>query len=193
MRWITWILLFVLLFACSTTHKIRIPKLPCLYPHEGFDFTICHDFAFYVDDIRTIVPTGFTTDLASIPRILWSVYSPNKANTIPGSVIHDYLYFCPNKITRKQADSIFFDALIYKGVKPRTAFKYWVAVRAFGKNHFNEGAICTHDYSRTKNTIGHLRMARAAAPKLIAAYNKNRQRRKENHRRPHASQENGVA
>lgn len=100
---------------------------------------------------------GFTTDLASIPRILWSIYSPNKANTIPAAVIHDYLYFCPGEMTRAEADSIFYDALIYKHVSTFTAYKYWFAVRTLGHSHFNEGAVCTFGITRIKNSIGNRR------------------------------------
>lgn len=100
---------------------------------------------------------GFTTDLSSIPRILWSIYSPNKANTIPAAIIHDYLYFCPGEISRSEADSIFYDALIYKHVSTLSAYKYWIAVRIFGKSHFNQGAVCTFTFLRFKNTIGNKR------------------------------------
>lgn len=154
MRLMTWILSCLLLCSCSTTHKVKIPKPPCLYPFVNYDFTLCRQFNFVIDDMPYKVPQGFTTDLASIPRILWSIYSPNKANTIPAAVIHDYLYFCPGEMTRAEADSIFYDALIYKHVKTRTAFKYWIAVRAFGHSHFNEGAVCNYTVSRIKNSNG---------------------------------------
>lgn len=154
MRLMTWILSYLLLCACSTNHKIDIPKPPCLYPFVDYNFTICQPFYYLVDGQRHVVPMGFTTDLASVPRILWSIYSPNKANTIPPAVIHDYLYFCPGEMSRSEADSIFYDALIYKHVNTRTAFKYWIAVRAFGFTHFNEGAQCTFSTSGVDNTAG---------------------------------------
>jgi hypothetical protein len=157
MRLWTWILSCLFLCACSTHHKIDIPRPPCLYPFYDYDFTLCQPFNYSVNGINFQVPLGFTTDLASIPRLLWSIYSPNKANTIPGAVIHDYLYFCPGEMTRAEADSIFYDALIYRHVNTITAFKYWMAVRVFGSSHFNKGAVCSTTTARFHNTIGHYR------------------------------------
>jgi len=152
-------LLCLCLSSCSTNHQIKIAKEPCFYPLKNYDFTLCEDFTFSVDGVSQTIPKGFTTDWATIPRFLWSVYSPNKAETIPAAVIHDYLYFCPQQRSRKEADSIFYDALVYQGFSKRTAFKYWMAVRIFGNSHFNQGALCNHAYSRTENSISHLRMA----------------------------------
>jgi len=154
MRLMTWILSCLLLCSCSATHKIEIPKPPCLYPFVDYDFTICEPFLYNVDGKSYRVPQGFTTDLASIPKILWSIYSPNKANTIPAAVIHDYLYFCPGEMTRAEADRIFYDVLLYKHVHSFTAYKYWASVRAFGFSHFNQGALCTTRTIVVENSNG---------------------------------------
>lgn len=159
--------LLISLAACSMSHEIKIARPPCLYPFKNYDFTLCRTFKFKVDEKSYRVHQGFATDLASIPRVLWSIYSPTRAETIPGAVIHDYLYFCPGQMTRKEADSIFYDSLIVKGISRFTAFRYWIAVRLLGKSHFNEGAYCYHGYARTTNTIGNLRVAYAAAPNYL--------------------------
>lgn len=39
-----------------------------------------------------VVPAGFVTDLASIPRVFWSLLPPDGAYTFP-AIIHDYLYW----------------------------------------------------------------------------------------------------
>jgi hypothetical protein len=157
MRFMTWILSCLLLCSCATHHKVEIKKPPCLYPFANYDFTLCQPFLYKLDGTPYVIHAGFTTDLASIPKILWSIYSPNKANTIPAAVIHDYIYFCPGEMSRKEADSIFYDALIYKHVSTGVAFRYWAAVRLFGKSHFNDGAICTHGLVKTRNTNGLIR------------------------------------
>ena len=41
---------------------------------------------------RVDVPIGFVTDLASIPRIFWSILRPDGAYTYP-AIVHDYLYW----------------------------------------------------------------------------------------------------
>jgi hypothetical protein len=154
-----WIALTLLLAGCAVSHDVKIIKQPCLYPHVNYDFTLCRNFRFSVDGDEYLIPRGFTTDLASIPKVLWSIYSPMKTETIAGAVIHDYFYFCPGTMNRQEADAIFYDALIAKGVSKKTAYRYWAAVRIFGSSHFNQGASCIHAYARTENTIGHLRVA----------------------------------
>ena len=42
-----------------------------------------------------VVPTGFVTDLASIPRVFWSVLRPDGEYAY-AAVIHDYLYWVSN-------------------------------------------------------------------------------------------------
>lgn len=157
MRLMTWILSCLLLCSCSSTYKIEIPKPPCLYPFVDYDFTLCQPFVYILNDKVLFVPMGFTTDLASVPRFLWSIYSPNKANTIPAAIIHDYLYFCPGNLSRSEADAIFYSALIYKNVGVITAYKYWASVRLFGRSHFEQNAVCSYSEETFKNSIGHCR------------------------------------
>lgn len=158
MRLIAWVLSCLLQVSCSfPSYKITIPKPPCLYPFAHFDFMLCKPFNYVVNDVVYQVPRGFTTDLASIPRPLWSIHAPFKANTIPGAIIHDYLYFCPGELTRKEADDIFYEALVVKKVSILSAYQYWFAVRLFGSSHFNEGAECFFGVTRIKNSLGEKR------------------------------------
>jgi len=39
-----------------------------------------------------IVPAGYITDLASIPRLLWNIIPPNFSESQQASVVHDYIY-----------------------------------------------------------------------------------------------------
>lgn len=130
--------LLMILQSCSSNHAIEIQNNPCLIPYRDYDFILCEPLLFSIDNVYYSVPAGFETDLASVPRILWSIYSPSKAETIPGAVIHDFLYSGVLDVTRKEADSILFDALILKGTPQITAFKYWAAVRLFGNSHFKQ-------------------------------------------------------
>lgn len=42
---------------------------------------------------RTVViPQGFTTDFASIPKLLWTILPPNGQAYDRAAVVHDYLY-----------------------------------------------------------------------------------------------------
>lgn len=77
-----------------------------------------------------IVPIGFETDLASVPRffLTWLVFG-GLANE--ASVVHDYLYRIkyPNKET---ADKEFYGAMITTGIPKWKAWCMWKAVSWFG-------------------------------------------------------------
>jgi len=38
-----------------------------------------------------VVPVGFVTNGADIPRVFWSFYPPNRSDYLPAVVVHDYL------------------------------------------------------------------------------------------------------
>lgn len=48
---------------------------------------------FYIlsNGIKIVIPAGFTTDLASVPRLAWPIISPFGVLLIPG-LIHDFAY-----------------------------------------------------------------------------------------------------
>lgn len=54
-------------------------------------------------DVR--VPSGFVTDLASIPQIFWPVM-PRDGKYLPAAIVHDYLYWRQDR-PRQDADMIF--------------------------------------------------------------------------------------
>lgn len=84
------------------------------------------------------VPKGFKTDFASIPRIFWNIIAPIGKHTLP-SVLHDYLYEYGASlgISRKEADKIFWDAMIDSHVAQITANVMWFCVRVFAKSRYN--------------------------------------------------------
>ena len=60
-----------------------------------------------------IVPEGFVTDFASVPRLFWSIFPPLGPWAL-AAILHDWLYqTCGEfgKYTRKQADEIFREAM----------------------------------------------------------------------------------
>ena len=60
-------------------------------------------------DKEIIVPKGFRTDLASVPRLLW-VFIPPMGRYSCASVVHDYL--CTINYNRKEADKVFYELMI---------------------------------------------------------------------------------
>lgn len=96
-----------------------------------------------------LVMTGFSSDLASIPRILWFALAPYELST-SAPLVHDYLYRNAGKPTeihrddyydfiligykvfsRKESDRIFFKIMIDEGVSWIKAKIAYYAVRIF--------------------------------------------------------------
>ena len=106
------------------------------------------------------VPKGFVTDFASIPHVpiallglvavflgnwlgnIWLsilgaciifciVQLPNAGKYGKAAVLHDRIYQTHSR-TRREADSIFKEAMLVSGTLPITAFVIWLAVRLFG-------------------------------------------------------------
>lgn len=89
-----------------------------------------------------IVPEGFTTDFASIPRILWNIL-PATGKYGEAAVVHDYLYVCGGHVpqwqytfTKKDADRIFLQAMTLLEVPAWQRYPMYQAVRWFGRGSF---------------------------------------------------------
>jgi len=98
------------------------------------------DLKVYVEFTNSIieVPEGFTTDFASIPRVLWGILPPFGKYT-SAAVIHDYLYKNPTllhpkilremDLTRHECDAIFEELLIKSTCKKwKRIAMYWGVV-----------------------------------------------------------------
>ena len=86
------------------------------------------------------VPRGFVTDLASVPRLFWSVFPPCDTYT-SSAVIHDYLYwFQLDECDRKCADNVLRLAMKEAGVEKVTRDAIYNAVRIGGASAWNENA-----------------------------------------------------
>lgn len=130
--------LCLLLCGCVRQYDIKFLNRPIISPYSKFDFKLAQQFDVHIKSIQTkairtiSIRRGFVTDLASVPRIMWSCYSPNDSRTIPAAILHDYLYRYKLGFTRKEVDDIFFYALIKAHTKPMRAIKYYIGVRVFG-------------------------------------------------------------
>lgn len=80
------------------------------------------------------VPKNFITDGASCPQILWALCAPMAGPQAEAAVLHDYLYSkdCTLPYTRKQADDIFYDAMIDNGTSKARACLIHRGVRLGG-------------------------------------------------------------
>lgn len=90
----------------------------------------------YPSDDVILVPTGFVTDLASIPRIFWTILPPNGEYS-KAAIVHDYLY--DNAInTKEYADNVFLEAMTVLGVCFWRRYLIYWAVRLFGRGQYDK-------------------------------------------------------
>lgn len=83
------------------------------------------------------VPVGYETDLASVPRIVWSIIRPDDPTVRRAAVIHDYIYTnLTNYITKKEADDLFHVMLLEDCTYPLKARVMWCAVRVGGRGNW---------------------------------------------------------
>lgn len=131
-------LLSILLLACNTAMKIEYDKKPCIVPVEDYHYRLGESLLIKINEESFLIPKNFKTDLASIPRPLWSIYSPHNASFVTPAIIHDYFYNQSTSVNRREADTIFYYTLLKEGVPRHTAFIFWISVRAFGYFSFHK-------------------------------------------------------
>lgn len=81
--------------------------------------------------IRVMVPIGFRTDFASIPRPFWRLYSPS-GPWRAAAVVHDYLYTVGANCPRFLADAMFRHLMEVSGCCVWQRLPIYYAVRLFG-------------------------------------------------------------
>jgi hypothetical protein len=142
-------LFFVALLYCCFTYwmapkdiLVTFEDTACIKPHHTYRYLTCDTLLVNINGNILTIPAGFDTDLASIPHWLWSFISPQYSAFVYPSIMHDYLYGCPGRLTRDYIDDLFYSALLTEGVSHFTATQMYFAVRLFGQSHFSEGQNC---------------------------------------------------
>ncbi len=101
----------------------------------GLPFTLLSNLIYITkvyggSSSRIVVPDGFKTDLASIPRLFWRVLPPiGKYDA--AAVVHDYLYQ-HNGVTRAQADAVLNEGMQVLGVSGWQRSIIYAGVRVGG-------------------------------------------------------------
>lgn len=102
---------------------------------SGDRWIVRRDFHYFHDSGLIVVPKGFITDFDSVPR-LPVVYLMAKNWATKSALVHDYLYkqgrLNGKKISRKQADFIFHDAMGHEHLLPRRQNIIFAGVRVGG-------------------------------------------------------------
>lgn len=91
-----------------------------------------------------LVPAGFLTDFASVPEALWFWISPFGKHQ-EAALIHDCLYGnkgaiqgIEKKLTRKEADELFYQIMLKDGVNKNKAKAMKLGVRLFGWKYWKK-------------------------------------------------------
>lgn len=113
--------------------KVYIKILPT--SDRGDVIALTRSFSVVFKGQRIVVPKGFESDGASVPRLFWrTVFPPTDAHAIRAAILHDYIYRKADHcgITRKEADTAFFALMIWDGVPTYRAYRAYLGVRLFG-------------------------------------------------------------
>lgn len=88
-----------------------------------------------------ILNEKFTTDLASIPRFLWSIPGFARDDYKKAALVHDYLYYLHDEGRElkgfKESNIILYEALRALGCCKARANMYYYSVQTFGKPIWN--------------------------------------------------------
>lgn len=88
---------------------------------------------------QIIIPKGYRTDFASVPRFLWPVFPPH-GRMANAATLHDYMY--DNRINenrlgeykaREYADDVFAQGCLKDGVPFWQVTLIYYIIRAFGR------------------------------------------------------------
>lgn len=77
------------------------------------------------------VPSGYRTDFASVPRILWPIFPPVGIYS-RAAIVHDYLYTNDAGCSRFLADALFRELMAELGTPWWRRVVMYYAVRFFG-------------------------------------------------------------
>lgn len=97
-------------------------------------------YSNYTSGRRIMIPKGFITDFASIPRVLWSaVGGPAEGKYRKAAVVHDFLYRTPGLATRPQADAVLLEAMKFLGCSWWQRTVIYSGVRVGGGSSYKGG------------------------------------------------------
>ncbi|MBE3607066.1 DUF1353 domain-containing protein [Campylobacter sp. RM13119] len=111
--------------------KMAEIRRPVLKPYDKDKFELVEDYAY--GDI--MVPKGYKTDGANVPRIFWSIFPPNSPEYLSAIVIHDYLcdrkeYFLADRMLKRMMKAL--------GVAEWKIWCFYTACRLYHKIKYKE-------------------------------------------------------
>jgi len=117
----------ILLSGCAPIKPVALTPFA-----DGVNWVVERPVVYEVGNTgqRVVVPEGFVTDFASMPRALWPVY-PKTGRYQFAAVVHDYLYW-EQSVSREAADWIFLAGMKESKVGKKDRMIIYKAVRAAG-------------------------------------------------------------
>lgn len=115
------------------TVKFDVPVLSPVWGRDGY-WRLERDWTISVGSRTFVVKRGFVTDGASIPRILTPICGDRFSRPrLYAAIVHDWIYSgrVPG-LTRKDADYIYRDILLYLGFGRIRTWAEWSVIRIFG-------------------------------------------------------------
>lgn len=102
-------------------------------------FELAAEYVQRTEKYIIVVPQGFVTNYANIPRVLRLFILPYGKHS-GASVIHDWLYSkeCQIKLTREEADNIFLEILEEEEVSLFVRMMMFQLVRKFGEKYYKK-------------------------------------------------------
>ena len=111
---------------------------PQLEPLDGGHYRLLKPYLYTTNSgSAVVVPKGYTTNGADIPRFFWRLYPPFSPEYIPAVIIHDYLCDTAESMIDKEgmanafkfADDVFREILLKLGVSKSKVYLFYRAVR----------------------------------------------------------------
>ena len=102
---------------------------------DGLSRILVNDWVVLIGGMPILIPAGFVSDGASVPRFLWAIIPPYGRYT-KAAIVHDFLYKT-GLFTKAQADWIFLDMMDHCGVPTWKRNVMYAGVCSFGSSAWN--------------------------------------------------------
>lgn len=125
--------------------RVYFPEEPNLRPNaNGHKWQLITDFTLFIDGVKVVIPAGFWTDFASIPKFISTLsfgYLSVLDDHLKAAILHDWLYFCGmlfgRPISRYKADILFYEGMYSCGTSYIKRNSMYAGVRAGGWKPYN--------------------------------------------------------
>lgn len=124
-----------------TWGRSKLKKLPVVVPFADWDYYFTQGPLEWEtkpsEGLKGVtVPTGFVTDLTSVPRLFWNIF-PKTGRYAYAAIVHDYIYWVQDR-TREEADNSLELAMKDSQVSADNVFAIVTAVRAGGQSAWDD-------------------------------------------------------